>query len=320
MNAFPSDRRRSKLPIVVVLLLIVIAGLVGGAYYVAPRFETEPPQITVSPNVDVLGVAPLEIQVTDKGAGLKSFKATLSQGGTEHNLAAEQFDKPVGEKKMSVSPAKVAGLKEGPAVLRVTARDASMWHFFGGNEAALEKNFTIDITPPTLELIADDRYVNFGGVGVIVYKASADTASSGVKIGDYFFPGFPGQVKGHPDYFLGLFAHPYNAPPEARPTLVATDKAGNAREMRLAYELKNVNYKKSTIVLSDNFLQNKIVPLIEDVAARQGTTKEQFVAVNKTLRKVNEDKIAEVTKQATPQMLWKDAFAQLSNSKVEANF
>jgi hypothetical protein len=57
----------------------------------------------------------------------------------------------------------------------------------------LEKKLTIDITPPTLELIADDRYVNFGGVGVIVYKASADTATSGVKIGDYFFPGFPAR-------------------------------------------------------------------------------------------------------------------------------
>ena len=132
-------------------------------------------------------------------------------------------------------------------MLRVTARDASLWHFFSGNEAVLEKNLTIDITPPTLELIADDRYVNFGGVGAIVYKASADTATSGVKIGDYFFPGFPGQVKDHPDHFLALFAHPYNAPPEARPTLVATDKAGNTREMRLAYELKNVRYKKSTL-------------------------------------------------------------------------
>jgi murein DD-endopeptidase MepM/ murein hydrolase activator NlpD len=139
-------------------------------------------------------------------------------------------------------------------------------------------------------------------------------------MGDYFFPGFAGQVKSHPEYYIVLFAHPYNAPPEARPMLVATDKAGNSREMRLAYELKNVKYKKSTIALNDSFLQNKIVPLIEDMAAKQGSPKEQFIAVNKTLRKANEDKITEVTKQASPQMLWKDAFAQLSNSKVEANF
>ena len=34
----------------------------------------------------------------------------------------------------------------------------------------------------------------------------------------------------------------------------------------------------------------------------------------------NEDRIAAITRKATPNMLWKDAFAQLSNSKVEANF
>jgi murein DD-endopeptidase MepM/ murein hydrolase activator NlpD len=139
-------------------------------------------------------------------------------------------------------------------------------------------------------------------------------------MGDYFFPGFPGQVKDHPDYFLAFFAHPYNVPAEARPTLVATDKAGNTREMKLAYELKNVRYKKSTIALSDSFLQNKVAPLLADAAARQGAPKDVFVAVNKGLRKENEDRITAVTKKTTPSILWKDAFAQLSNSKVEANF
>ncbi len=317
MSTFPSNRTRSKLPVVVILLVIVIAAAAGAAYTLWPRFESEPPQITVSPSVDVLGVAPLEIQVTDKGTGLKSVTATLSQGGAEHSLAAEQFAQTVSEKKIAVALAKAPGVKEGPAVLRITARDASL---FSGNEAVLEKNVTIDITPPTLELIADDRYVNFGGVGAIVYKSSADTAASGVKIGEHFFPGFSGQVKDRPDHFLVLFAHPYDTSAEARPTLVATDKAGNTREMRLAYELKNVRYRKSTLAIPDSFLQNKVAPLLADAAARQGAPKDVFVAVNRQLRKENEDRITAITKKATPSMLWKDAFAQLSNSKVEANF
>ena len=45
-----------------------------------------------------------------------------------------------------------------------------------------------------------------------------------------------------------------------------------------------------------------------------------FIAVNKRLRKENEDRITAITKKATPAMLWKGAFVQLSNSKVEANF
>jgi murein DD-endopeptidase MepM/ murein hydrolase activator NlpD len=317
MPAFPSDRRRSKLPIVVILVLIFAAAVAGGAWFLSPRFESEPPQITLSSTAEVVGVAPLEIRIADKGTGLASVRATLSQGGTEHTLAEEKFERPTAEKTIGVTLAKVPGIKEGPAVLRVSARDASM---FRPNEAVIEKNIAIDVTAPTLELIADDRYVNFGGVGVVVYKATADTVASGVKIGDYFFQGFPGQVKGHPDHLLAFFAHPYDIAAETRPTLVATDKAGNTRELRLSYELKNVKYRKSTIPLSDAFLQNKVVPLLADVAARQGTPQEVFVAVNKKLRKQNEDRIAEVTKKLTPTMLWKDAFAQLSNSKVEANF
>ena len=320
MSSLESENPRRRLPAIIFVLLLVVIGLLGGGYYLAPRFEREAPQVKL-PDSDVLGLAPMEIVVADRGAGLKSVSATLSVGGTEHPLASEQYAQPLTEKKIALAlPSKLAGVKEGPAVLRVVARDASLWNYFNGNEAVMQKNLTIDVTPPTIELVADDRYVNFGGVGVIVYKASADTATSGVRIGEYFFPGFQGQIKGHADYYLALFAHAYNVPPEAKAVLVATDKAANTREMPLAYELKDVKYRKSTIAISDNFLQNKIVPLLTDVGARQGTPKEVFVAVNKQLRKENEDKIAAITKKATPAMLWTGAFSQLSNSKVEANF
>jgi murein DD-endopeptidase MepM/ murein hydrolase activator NlpD len=302
----------------IILLLIVAIGV--GVYFLAPPFERNAPQVKL-PDSDVIGLAPMEITVADQGAGLKSVIATLSAGGAEHTLVSEQYAEPASEKRFSValSP-KLTGLKEGPAVLRVSAKDASLGNLFRGNETVIQKNLTIDLTPPTLELVADDRYVNFGGVGAIVYKASPDTATSGVRIGDYFFPGFKGQIPSQPDYFMALFAHPYNVPADARAVLVAKDKAGNSREIRLVYELKNVNYRKSRIALSESFLQNKVAPLLQDVAARQGAPKDVFVAVNKKLRAENEKRITEITSKATPSILWKGAFSQLSNSKVEANF
>jgi len=319
MSDFESGNS-SKSRRTLILFSIVVIALAAGAWYLLPRFERDAPQIRLSPDADVLGLGSMEILVSDRGTGLKSVTATLSSGGSEQSLASEQYPQPVGEQKITVSASKLKGVKEGPAVLRVTARDSSLWGWFGGNETVFQKNLTIDITPPTIELVADDRYVNFGGVGAIVYKPSTDTATSGVKIGDYFFPGYAGQIKDHPDHYLALFAHPYNVPADARAVLVATDKAGNTRDMRLVYELKNVNYKKSTIPLSDAFIQNKVAPLLDDAAARQGSAKDIFVRVNKGLRKQNEDKIREVTSKGTPSILWKGAFSQLSNSKVEANF
>jgi len=321
MSAFQTDSPARNHRAMILVPLIFIIGLLGTAYYLAPRFEWDAPQIKLARDSDVLGLAPLEIVVTDQGAGLKSVTATLSSGGSEHTLASEQYAQPMTEKKITVAlSSKLAGVKEGPAVLRVSARDGSLWNFFRGNETVIQKNLTIDITPPTLELIADDRYVNFGGAGVIVYKPSADTVMSGIRIGDYFFPGYQGQIRDHPDHSIALFAQPYNLPVDAKAVLVATDKAGNTREMPLVYELKNVKYKKSTIAISDNFLQSKIAPLLNDIGARQGTPKEVFLRVNKGLRKENEDKIVAITRKSSPSILWKDAFSQLSNSKVEANF
>ena len=132
MSAFESDRPRKKLPIVRFLLVIVAIGLVGGAFYLAPRFERSSPQISL-PNSDVLGLAALEIAIGDEGAGLKSVAATLSAGGTDYPLVSEQYAQPVSEKKFTVAlTSKLAGLKEGPAVLRVSAKDASLWGFFRG--------------------------------------------------------------------------------------------------------------------------------------------------------------------------------------------
>jgi murein DD-endopeptidase MepM/ murein hydrolase activator NlpD len=321
MSAFQSGPSRRAFSAVIILLLLIVVGIGLAAFLLRARLESQPPQISMSPDTEVLGRAPVEITVSDAGSGLKSVNATLSVGGSEIALANEQYAQPLREKKITLDLTKLQGVKEGAAVLKVTARDASLMNWGAGNEASLQKNITIDVTPPTIELVADDRYVNFGGVGAIVYRASADTATTGVKVANHFFPGFPGVVKDHPDYYFALFAHAYDVEPNVRPEIVATDKAGNTRTMRIAYELKNVRYKKSTIAVSDSFFQNKVVPLLKDVSKQQGSVKDVFVAVDKGVRKENEDLITKVTSKATPRMLWDGAaFTQLSNSKVEANF
>jgi murein DD-endopeptidase MepM/ murein hydrolase activator NlpD len=322
MSALEIGRpKRRFLPGIGTFLILFGILVVAAGYFILPRFEWHKPQIKITPDTDTIGLAPLEISVVEQGSGLKSFAAVLSSGGSEYSLASEEYDQPLMQKKFTVAlSAKLAGLKEGPAVLRVTARDRSLWRFFRGNETIVQKNVAIDITPPTLELMADDRYINFGGVGMVVYKPSSDTITTGVKIGNYFFPGYKNQIKAHPDHYIAFFAHPYNVPANEKASLVAADKAGNTREMRLVYELKNVKYKKSTLAISDDFIQAKVAPLLQDVGARQGSLKDIFIKVNKDLRKENENKIKSITEKSTPSILWQGAFSQLTNSKVEANF
>jgi murein DD-endopeptidase MepM/ murein hydrolase activator NlpD len=302
-----------------IAIVFLLAVLVAGGYFLVPKFEWYKPQVKITPDTDTIGLAPIEIEINEKGTGLKSVVVTLSAGGTEHSLFSQEYDQPVMQTKVTILSSKLTGIKEGPAVFRVSARDRSLWGFFKGNETVIQKNVSIDITPPALELIADDPYINFGGTGVIAYKTSPDAVRSGVKIGNYFFPGYKGQTK-DPETYIVFFAHPYDVSETEKAVLVATDKAGNSREMRLAYTLKDVRYKKSTIPISDDFIQAKVAPLLSDVGARQGSPKDIFIKVNHGLRKENEDKIRMVGQKTANRMLWSGPFSQLSNSKVEANF
>jgi murein DD-endopeptidase MepM/ murein hydrolase activator NlpD len=314
----PPPRKSGAIKKIAVTLLLL--AVIAGGYFALPKFEWKAPEIKLTPDTDVLALKPIEVEVTEQGTGLESLTVTLSTGGTEHALVNEKYDQPVMQKKVTVAvTAKLTGVKEGPAILRISARDRSLWRLLRGNQTVIEKNLTIDITPPTLELLADDPYVNFGGVGLVAYKPSADTVTSGVQIGKYFFPGHRGQTKDAGTYLV-FFAHPYDAPEEEKAILIATDKAGNTRQMALAYTLKNVKYKKSTIAVSDEFIQNKVAPLVTDVAARQKGPKEIFVAVNRALRKENDEKIRNVGRKSADKMLWSGVFSQLTNYKVEANF
>lgn len=178
---------RNYQPTILSLFVLVLIVLLGGAYYLAPRFERQGPGIKITPESDVLGVAPIEVAVTDEGSGLKSVTVSLTSGGSEREVATEQFAQRVTDKTITVDlSSKPTGIKEGPAMLRVVARDGSLWNYLRGNETVVQKNFTVDVTPPTLELVADDRYINFGGVGMIVYKSSSDTVMTGVKVAGYF--------------------------------------------------------------------------------------------------------------------------------------
>jgi murein DD-endopeptidase MepM/ murein hydrolase activator NlpD len=302
------------------LLLLLLLAVITGGYFTIPRFEWKAPQVKITPDNGVLALKPIDIEVTDQGTGLASLSVILSAAGSEHALVNETYDRPVPRAKVPVAlSAKLSGVKEGPATLRIVARDRSLLRFFRGNQTTVEKNLIIDITPPTLELIADDPYVNFGGVGIVAYKPSPDTASSGVRIGKYFFPGYRGQSK-EPGTYVVFFAHPYDVAEREKALLVATDKAGNSREMALTYTLKNVKYKKSTIPIADEFIESKVAPLVSDVAVRQQALKEIFISVNRGLRQQNDDKIRSVGEKSADKMLWSGPFSQLTNSKVEANF
>ncbi|MCK7501748.1 MAG: hypothetical protein MZW92_75940, partial [Comamonadaceae bacterium] len=168
---------------------------------------------------------------------------------------------------------KVPGVKAGPArAARHRTRRPAVALLRRQQAPRWRRTSTIDITPPTLELVADDRYVNFGGVGVIVYKASAGHGRERREDRRLLLPGLPGPGEGPP----GPLARPLRASVRRRaggagPCSSPPTEAGNTRETasRLRAEGRQVQ-EEHVIALSDGFLQNKIAPLLADASAAAG--------------------------------------------------
>jgi len=296
-------------------LVIILAA----AVWLPFQFEWRAPTIKIKLDSEYVGSRPFHVEINDKGRGLKKVSISLLAAGVEHPIVVEHYDRPVKREDVVVTLSReTLNLKGGPAVLRVTATDRSYWNFFKGNAVTLEKNVIVDLTPPRIQQITGDRYINFGGSGLVIYQTSPDTVKSGVQIGDYFFLGYKGPLK-IPDTYMAYFAHPHDVP-NVKGSIVAEDAAGNVTERALYYTLKNVRIRKKQVKITDRLIERKVIPLLGRGPSQGKSLKDLFIAVNRDMRRENNAKIKEVSSQSIDSMLWDLPFHQLSNSKVEANF
>ena len=300
--------------------VVLAVALVAAGLFVFRQFEWYPPRIQVALERPVLGRRPFAVNVRDRGKGLAYVSIDLRAGGESSPIYFKEFEAFPGSSEVPVQLDPVRHkLKDGPAVLTVTAVDRSYWSFFRGNRTTLEKAVTVDFRPPTVEVVSGDRYVTQGGSGVVTYKTSPDTERSGIRIGRYFFPGYQGHLPDR-NVSVAFFTHPYDVPVGERARIFAEDHAGNARESALVYNVRPLSYRRVKMQLSEEFIQRKIAPLASEAGGAGGTPREQFLRVNHDLRQVNEDTIRKVCQDSAPRKLWRGRFTQLPNSSVQANF
>ncbi|MFO0009729.1 MAG: hypothetical protein ACK540_09965 [Betaproteobacteria bacterium] len=77
------------------MLAIVASALGAAGWFVGPRLESVAPQVAITPEGEAAGQTPLQVQVSDGGTGLRSVTVTLSQGDTEHKIAADELVQPL---------------------------------------------------------------------------------------------------------------------------------------------------------------------------------------------------------------------------------
>ena len=314
--------RLSALPMFLLLALVTV---VVAVLYVAARMVMAPrPAIALAAPFDLVGRnATLSLDARD-ATGLRTLKVTIRQGDKEQTVVDEAYKPPRTEVHFEWRPGKQVRLplREGPGLLRIEARNASWGHFFQGKTATLEKEFTARLTPPRVEVLTTQHYVNQGGCDMVVYRVTPPGAESGVQVGQSWFKGFPMPGARDPAVRFAIFAFPYDAPAATPVHVKARDEAGNEVVSGINVRVFPSKFRTRTLPLDDAFL-GKVVPEIlshTPSLTDEGDLLKNYLAINRALRAANNKSLAEMAARSQPRLLWKGPFRQLGNSQVEASF
>jgi len=293
------------------------------------RIEGDAPTVSFDRDFKALGSAPaLTLTVGDSGTGLSHVTIHLKQKDQDVVLLDESFEKAAAPKTKTYEVGQLMAAKskiqDGPATLTVAATDHALRNYLKGNQTQLAKDFQFSVTPPQLEVLSGQHYINQGGSECVVYRVSANVEVSGVQVGKRFFPGYPAPVaqSGDKKLYFALFALQYDEPADTDMKVIARDAVGNEVSAGFWHKVFPKKFRSRDITLDDAFIQ-KVVPEITSHTPgikNEGDPVQVFVKINSELRRQNHQAIAKFAAQSGGTFLWNGPFLQLSNSKVEAYF
>lgn len=306
--------------LLVTLILSVV--IVGAISYLAWRQSVPGVSATLIPPPKFIGLkTTLILGLASTRGGLQSFEVRLVQGSQKVTVTQETFPPPLpNERGVTLTiEGRSLGLREGAATLEVYAKDGFWRPLRVDDRPILTQPATLDLTPPTLDLLAATQYLAQGGGGVVVYRARG-AARTGVNVGGIFFPGFP---VGSPDAgnHVALVAVPYDFPVTSQIVLIAQDEAGNSASRSVPSEIRPRKFPRERVDLKEEFLQRKLPELLpERPSVPADQLLDAFLVVNRDKRSQAEATKRQVSTKTQGRPLWRGTFLQPKNTKVFSNF
>jgi len=308
-----------------IISIIIFLLLIGGAFFIynSKLFERNAPKILANNEIYWNLKKPLDILLKDD-SGIKFVNATLSDGKNSIVVANKMYQKPMTITHLQIkSPKNSFIYKKERFKLTIQAVDTSKWNFFSGNSNTKTITLIIDQKRPELYTINSSYGIRKGGSAIVIFKADDKNMKElyiQTPFGKKFYP-TPFYKKG---YYISLLAWPIKEK-RFRADIVATDKAGNISRAHVALYIKPMKYRKSTIHLTDNFLNGKVANFIEEVAPKLSSENplKQFIYINETERKKNEDlihKISSKTETSLIKTFYLKPFYPLKDSARVASF
>lgn len=308
-------------------VLLCLGFVVAGGWVFFQRMEGLEPVVDLKIASPYIGIAnDYQGHLSDDKTGLRSLWVGLLKDGKEIVLLERRFPSAgilkggvVLESAFNfhIEPKKL-GLADGKALLRVVALDWSWRNWFKGNRYYFEQEMTIDTKPPQIDVVSRFHNISQGGAGLVVYRVSEKGGTSGVQVGERFFPG---HLRSEEGPYLAYVTLGYDQPIDTELFVTATDRAGNRSQAGFSYYLKPKKFRKDTIHLSDRFLRWKMPEFtVDQENTRTLSDIDKFLIVNRELRKQNTDTITAIPKMSQPVSYWKGAFLRLPGSANRAMF
>jgi murein DD-endopeptidase MepM/ murein hydrolase activator NlpD len=295
--------------------VIIVLALAFGGYLVMR--DMTPPEFSVTPSDGPVSAhKSLQVKVSDDGAGLRNLVITATQNGQSVPLLSRDYPAGTGSAEETVTL--VGGnLKDGPVELHLQAADRAYLGIGHGNQGEQVLAYTIDNKPPQVGVLSVQHNINQGGSALVAYTVSEEVQLTGVRVGDRLFPGHM-QPSG---VYLCLFAFPWDMDPATFvPKVVAVDAAGNERAAGFYFHLTPKSFPTDRINISDQFLNNKIVPDFQHFFPETTDPLQLFLKVNGDLRKQNTATIIDYGRQTAAEKLWDGVFVAQPNAAVPGAF
>ncbi|MBU4131175.1 MAG: M23 family metallopeptidase [Proteobacteria bacterium] len=322
-----------KKVIVILVFLAILVPLICVLFY---KYEGTKPAVEVAlPSLYLKKAYEMSLNVGDDGTGLRKIMISIVQQGNEKKLLEKEYPSPfllpffssnrvVQESFVIPVESRKYGMNDGEALIRIMVSDYSWRGWNRGNVFYEERKVILDTNPPQIQVLTNQHNIEVGGAGLVIYKLFEKNVTSGVMVGDNFFPGHSGMFD-NPDVHAVFFALDHTQGPGTQIVVTAQDLAGNKAQRGFHHYIRDKNFKTDILTISDNFLEFKMPDFdlaeVEDsFVGKENPLLEKFLYINSKLREKNVSAILDTPKDTVGKLLWEGRFSRLSGAAPRSSW
>ena len=274
----------------ILIMVIVLAPIVGAVFFGFSR-DWQAPTVQL-PEATYVNHEVIAVASDNRGLG---EICSYVDGKVDQKSCVNAGNSTSYELKVDLS-----ALVDGEHEVCVEAEDANLYFT---NQASQCRSYIVDKVPPKVVLESATRYMTRGGGAAVFVSTAEPETNIRLTVGEHQFR-FISNAEGTRHF--AVFAHPHDVEvADFKPMVVVEDLAGNTRRLLIGTVTKDRPFKHDNLNIPHSFIERKSLEMLN----KEGSGKEAFLEMNRTMRVANRAKIKSITSASlSSEPLWSGAF------------